>query len=64
MSIKDRGFASMSRKRHLEIASKGGKRGHELGVAHQWTREEARKAGKKGGRISAQRRWGKKEQAA
>lgn len=62
--IRDRGFSSMSRKRHQEIASKGGKRAHELGVAHTWDSDEAREAGRKGGKVSAAKRWGKKDKAA
>ncbi len=49
MGKEDRGFASMDRKVQKRIASMGGKAAHRLGVAHQWTREEAREAGKKGG---------------
>lgn len=48
---KGRGFAGMHPDRQREIASKGGKRAHELGVAHTWTSEEARKAGSLGGRA-------------
>mgnify|MGYP003575275884 CR=1 FL=1 len=44
-----RGFASMSREKQREIASKGGRAAHEKGTAHEFTAEEARKAGKKGG---------------
>lgn len=47
-----RGFASMSPEKKKEIASLGGKAAHRLGVAHQWTSEEAREAGKKGGKIA------------
>jgi general stress protein YciG len=47
-----RGFASMDRKRQLEIASKGGKAAHAKGTAHEWTVEEAVSAGRKGGQIS------------
>lgn len=47
-----RGFAKMDRDKQREIASKGGKRAHELGVGHEWTKEEAREAGKKGGKAS------------
>ncbi|GAC1705387.1 MAG: hypothetical protein NVS9B7_10570 [Flavisolibacter sp.] len=45
----NRGFAAMDKEKQKEIASKGGKRAHELGTAHQWNVEEARAAGKKGG---------------
>jgi general stress protein YciG len=52
MSMKDRGFASMDPDKQRQIASKGGKTAHQSGVAHQWTREEARVAGRKGGIAS------------
>ena len=51
MATTQRGFASMSREQQREIASKGGKRAHEKGTAHEWTREEAQEAGRKGGRV-------------
>jgi general stress protein YciG len=44
-----RGFASMSRERQKEIASKGGHAAHQKGTAHQFTSDEARAAGRKGG---------------
>lgn len=47
-----RGFASMDPEKRRRIASKAGRRAHELGVAHEWTSEEARAAGREGGRIS------------
>ena len=47
-----RGFASMSREKQREIASKGGRAAHEKGTAHEWTSDEARSAGRKGGQIS------------
>jgi general stress protein YciG len=56
MPIEDRGFASMNKSKQREIASKGGKVAHAKGVAHEWTREEAREAGRKGGRASRARR--------
>jgi general stress protein YciG len=56
MPIEDRGFASMDKSKQREIASKGGKVAHQKGVAHEWTREEAREAGRKGGRASRARR--------
>lgn len=49
MSIKNRCFASMDRDRRREIASMGGKAAHVMGVAHQFTPEEAKAAGRKGG---------------
>jgi len=47
-----RGFASMTREKQREIASKGGRAAHQKGTAHEWTSEEARNAGRKGGQIS------------
>ena len=47
-----RGFASMSREKQREIASKGGRAAHEKGTAHEWTADEARTAGRKGGQAS------------
>jgi len=49
------GFASMSPEKMREVASKGGKAAHKLGVAHRWTPEEASRAGRKGGSISRRR---------
>jgi general stress protein YciG len=46
---KPRGFAAMDRAKVREIASKGGKAAHALGVAHTFDSNEAREAGKKGG---------------
>jgi general stress protein YciG len=46
-----RGFAGMDPARQREIASLGGRAAHELGVAHQFTPEEAAAAGRKGGRA-------------
>jgi general stress protein YciG len=48
---KGRGFASMSKDKQRQIASKGGRAAHMKGTAHKWTSEEARKAGQKGGRA-------------
>jgi len=39
----------MDRARRREIASKGGKKAHVNGTAHEWTPEEARQAGRKSG---------------
>lgn len=52
MSLKNRGFASMSKARQREIASKGGKAAHQRGTGHEWTSAEAREAGRKGGAVS------------
>lgn len=53
---KPRGFQVMSKERQKEIASMGGKTAHEMGVAHEFTREQARKAGRKGGLARAAKR--------
>ena len=52
----NRGFAAMSPERQKQIASEGGRAAHKLGVAHEWSSDEARKAGKKGGQIVSQNR--------
>lgn len=46
---KNRGFGGMDPEKHRAIAAKGGRAAHERGVAHQFTKEEARLAGMKGG---------------
>lgn len=51
-----RGFAAMSPERQREIASQGGRAAHEQGVAHEWSKDEARAAGKKGGQASGTKR--------
>ncbi len=51
-----RGFAAMSPERQREIARQGGRAAHQQGVAHEWSREEAKEAGRKGGRASGDRR--------
>lgn len=43
----------MSIEKRRKIASIGGKRAQQLGVAHQWNATEARAAGRKGGQKSA-----------
>ena len=43
------GFASMDRELQRSIASKGGRRAHELKAGHEWTSDEAREAGRLGG---------------
>ncbi len=48
-----RGFAAMSPERVRAISRLGGKAAHEKGVAHVFTREEAKVAGRKGG-LAAQ----------
>jgi len=44
-----RGFAAMSPEKRREAARKGGIAAHRLGVAHEFTPEEAKVAGKRGG---------------
>ena len=51
-----RGFAAMSTEKQKQIASEGGRAAHRLGVAHEWSSEEARMAGRKGGQIVSQNR--------
>ena len=45
----NQGFASMSKQKQREIASKGGKAAHIAGTAHEWNSEEAAAAGRRGG---------------
>lgn len=49
---KPRGFAALKARGDLahvrEIASRGGRSAHALGLAHTWTRESAAAAGRKG----------------
>ncbi len=47
-----RGFAAMRPEMQKAIASKGGKKAHTKGKAHEWTKEEAQAAGRKGGLAS------------
>lgn len=49
---KPRGFATMTPERRQEVARKGGRSAHEMGVAHEFTREEAVEAGRRGGAAS------------
>ena len=44
-----RGFASMSKEKQRQIASKGGHAAHQKGTAHEFSPDEARAAGRKGG---------------
>jgi uncharacterized protein len=53
---KKRGFATMSPEKRRAIAQQGGRAAHEKGVAHEFSREEARKAGERGGLIVSQNR--------
>jgi len=63
MAIENRGFASMSPARQRKIASEGGKIAHQQGVAHEWTKEEAREAGRKGGIASHRNRRARRAEA-
>ncbi len=56
MSVKTRGFASMTPERKKEVASKGGKAVHQKGVGYKWTPEEAKIAGRKGGMESRRKK--------
>ena len=51
-----RGFACMDPERQRQIASLGGRAAHQLGVAHEWDRQQAAVAGKKGGQASGRRK--------
>lgn len=51
-----RGFAAMDPEKRRAIASLGGKRAHEMGVAHCFDSEKAREAGTKGGRAYHKKR--------
>lgn len=56
---KPRGFAAMKLKDPdlvKRLAAKGGKKAHELGLAHRFTPEEAQAAGQKGGRSTHAKR--------
>lgn len=48
---KVRGFAAWDPDKRRKVAAKGGKRGHELGVSHEFTSEEAKREGRKGGNV-------------
>ena len=50
------GFSTMDPARHREVAASGGRKAQRLGVAHKFTKEEARAAGRKGGAVVSQDR--------
>ena len=52
----NRGFAAMDPERQKRIASEGGRAAHKQGVAHEWSKDEAREAGRKGGQIVSRNR--------
>lgn len=56
MARSNKGFASMSPEKRKEIASKGGKKAHEMGAAHKFDSETARAAGRIGGRSVSENR--------
>lgn len=51
-----RGFAAMDPEKQKRIASEGGRAAHRMGVAHEWSRDEAREAGRKGGQMVSRNR--------
>lgn len=57
-----RGFAAMSKKKRLELCSKGGRAAHKKGVAHEWTRDQARALGRQGGLKSQEKRRQQREE--
>ena len=52
----NRGFAAMDSERQKQIASEGGRAAHRQGVAHEWSKDEAREAGRKGGQSVSRKR--------
>ncbi len=54
--VANRGFAAMDPEKQKRIASEGGRAAHRQGVAHEWSRDEAREAGRKGGQAVSQNR--------
>ena len=52
----NRGFAAMDSEKQKQIASEGGRAAHRQGVAHEWSKDEAREAGRKGGQIVSRNR--------
>lgn len=51
-----RGFAAMAPEKLRELSRMGGRRAHELGLAHEWTPDEAAEAGRKGGSAAKRAR--------
>lgn len=56
-----RGFAIMKSERQRKIASQGGKAAHRKGVAHEWSKEEAKQAGIRGASAAGYRRLNRTE---
>ncbi|HVG14100.1 MAG TPA: KGG domain-containing protein [Chitinophagaceae bacterium] len=52
----NRGFAAMNSEKQKQIASEGGRAAHRQGVAHEWSKDEAREAGRKGGQMVSRNR--------
>jgi general stress protein YciG len=48
---KPKGFAAMSAEKRAQISRMGGKAAHKKGVAHEWSKKEAKAAGQKGGKA-------------
>lgn len=55
-----RSFRDMDPAKQRALASAGGKLAHKLGVAHEWTSDQAREAGRKGGIACAKARAARK----
>lgn len=53
---KPRGLAALPLEERQRIARKGGQAAHRLGVAHEFSSEEARAAGRKGGQVATRKR--------
>ena len=51
-----RGFALMDRARVAEMGRLGGRKAHELHLAHTFSHEEAVAAGQKGGKATQEKR--------
>jgi hypothetical protein len=51
-----KGFQSMTPEQRRALASKAGKKAHEMGRAHKWTSEEAGEAARKGVAVREERK--------
>ena len=58
-----RGFAAMDPALRRELCRKGGKRAHEIGVAHEWDSASASIAGKRGGLATSAKKAAKRAAA-
>lgn len=56
MSVKNRGFASMSPAKRSEVAKKGAEAAKAKGVGHRWTPKEAKSASVEGTKVRRQHR--------